>query len=67
MNCYKKIEVTEISIDGDEFINVFQNEFDFNRNDIEELIKNYHNFISEENSEENNSEENNSEENNSEE
>ena len=67
MNCYKKIEVTEISIDGDEFINVFQNEFDFNRNDIEELIKNYHNFISEENSEENNSEEENSEENNSEE
>lgn len=57
MDCYKKINVKDISIYSDEFINVFQNEFDFDENEIEEIIMNYHNFISEENSEENNSEE----------
>jgi|LakMenEpi03Aug12_release.lakeMendotaPanAssembly.Ray.scaffolds.fasta_scaffold265814_1 hypothetical protein len=65
MDSYKKIEVTEITIDGDEMSTQFTNEFDFDRTDIENIIKNYHNFKSEEISEENNSD--NSEENNSEE
>lgn len=62
MDSYKKIEVTDITIDSDELERQFKNEFDFDRDDIENIIKNYHNFKSEEISEENNSEENNSEE-----
>jgi hypothetical protein len=61
MDSYKKIEVTEITIDGDELSTQFTNEFDFDRTDIENIIKNYHNFKSEDNSDEN-SDENNSEE-----
>jgi hypothetical protein len=45
----KKINVVEITIDSDEFINEFNEEFDFNRNDIAEIIQSYHNFQSEEN------------------
>jgi hypothetical protein len=62
MDSYKKIEVTDVTIDGDEFCEQFKNEFDFDRDDIENIIKNYYNFKSDENSEEENSEENNSEE-----
>ena len=62
MDSYKKIEVTDVTIDGDEFCGQFNNEFDFDRDDIENIIKNYYNFKSDENSEEENSEENNSEE-----
>jgi hypothetical protein len=62
MDSYKKIEVTDVRIDGDEFCEQFKNEFDFDRDDIENIIKNYYNFKSDENSEEENSEENNSEE-----
>ena len=58
MDSYKKIEVTEITIDGEEMSTQFTNEFDFDRTDIENIIKNYHNFKSEEISEENNSDDN---------
>ena len=57
MDSYKKIEVTEVSIDSEEFCEQFSNEFDFDRTDIEKIIKNYHKFKSEEVSEENQSEE----------
>ncbi len=57
MDSYKKIEVTDISIDSQEFCEQFSNEFDFDRGDIENIIKNFHNLKSEEVSEENNSEE----------
>ena len=57
MDSYKKIEVTDITIDSDELERQFKNEFDFDRDDIENIIKNYHNFKPEEISEENNSEE----------
>jgi hypothetical protein len=57
MDSYKKIEVTDISIDSQEFCEQFSNEFDFDRNDIENIIKNFHNLKSEEVSEEDNSEE----------
>jgi hypothetical protein len=70
MDSYKKIEVTEVTIDSDEFVQIFNDEFDFDRNDIEDIIKNYHNFKSEDDDSDDNSEENsddNSEENNSEE
>ena len=53
MDSYKKIEVTEITIDGDEMSTQFTNEFDFDRTDIENIIKNYHNFKSEDDSEDN--------------
>jgi len=56
MDSYKKIEVTEVSIDSEEFCEQFSNEFDFDRTDIENIIKNFHNLKSEEVSEENNSE-----------
>ena len=46
-----------VSIDSEEFCEQFSNEFDFDRTDIEKIIKNFHNFKSEEVSEENNSEE----------
>jgi hypothetical protein len=62
MDSYKKIEVTEITIDGEEMSTQFTNEFDFDRTDIENIIKNYHNFKSEDNSDDN-SEENNSDDN----
>lgn len=65
MDSYKKIEVTDVTIDSDEFVRVFNDEFDFDRNDIEDIIKNYHNFKSEDDSEdysEDNSEDDNSEE-----
>jgi hypothetical protein len=58
MDSYKKVEVTEITIDGEEMSTQFTNEFDFDRTDIENIIKNYHNFKSEDDSEENNSEDN---------
>jgi hypothetical protein len=54
LDSYKKIEVTDVTIDGDEFCEQFKNEFDFDRDDIENIIKNYYNFKSDENSEENN-------------
>ena len=57
MDSYKKIEVTEVTIDYDECCSVFTDEFDYDTSDIEDIIKNYHNFKSEEVSEENNSEE----------
>ena len=57
MDSYKKIEVTEVSVDSEEFCEQFSNEFDFDRTDIEKIIKNFHNLKSEEVSEENNSEE----------
>ena len=57
MDSYKKIDITEVSIDGQEFCEQFTNEFDFDRNEIENIIKNFHNLKSEEVSEENNSEE----------
>jgi hypothetical protein len=53
MDSYKKIEVTDVTIDSDEFVRVFNDEFDFDRNDIEDIIKNYHNFKSEDDSEDN--------------
>jgi len=56
MDSYKKIEVTEVSIDSEEFCEQFSNEFDFDRTDIENIIKKFHNLKSEEVSEENNSE-----------
>ena len=58
MDSYKKIEVTEVTIDSDEFRRTFKNDFDYNTSDIEDIIKNYHNFKSEDDSEENNSEDN---------
>jgi hypothetical protein len=57
MDSYKKIEVTDVRISSDEFCEQFENEFDFDRDDIENIIKKYYNFKSEENSEEENSEE----------
>ena len=57
MDSYKKIEVTDVTIDSDEMERQFKNEFDYDASDIEDIIKNYHNFKSEEISEENNSEE----------
>jgi hypothetical protein len=53
MDSYKKIDVTDVTIDSDEFVRVFNDEFDFDRNDIEDIIKNYHNFKSEDNSDDN--------------
>jgi hypothetical protein len=61
MDSYKKIEVTEVTIDSDEFRRTFKNDFDYNTSDIEDIIKNYHNFKSEDDSEDN-SEDDNSEE-----
>lgn len=43
----KTINVTEVIIDSSQFINHFEKHFDFNRTDIEDIIKNYHNFKSE--------------------
>jgi hypothetical protein len=43
----KSIDVTEVIIDASQFINHFEKHFDFNRIDIENIIKNYHNFKSE--------------------
>jgi hypothetical protein len=57
MDSYKKIEVTEVTIDSSELSNVFTDEFDYSTDDIENVIKEFHNFQDEENSEENNSEE----------
>jgi hypothetical protein len=70
MDSYKKIEVTDVTINCDEFIEHFQSNFDFDSNDIENTIKSFHNFKEEEESDEDNSDENsedNSDENNSEE
>ena len=53
MDSYKKIEVTDVTIDSDEFRRTFKNDFDYNTSDIEDIIKNYHNFKSEEVSEDN--------------
>jgi hypothetical protein len=53
MDSYKKIEVTEVTIDSDEFRRTFKNDFDYNTSDIEDIIKNYHNFKSEDNSDDN--------------
>jgi hypothetical protein len=64
MDSYKKIEVTDVTINSDEFIDHFESNFDFDSNDIENTIKSFHNFKDE--SDEDNSDEN-SEENNSEE
>ena len=43
----KTINVTEVIIDSFQFISHFEKHFDFNRTDIEDIIKNYHNFKSE--------------------
>jgi hypothetical protein len=51
MDSYKKIEITEITIDSDEFRSTFKNDFDYDKSDIENIIKNYHNFKSEDDSE----------------
>jgi cob(I)alamin adenosyltransferase len=51
MDSYKKIDVTDITIESDVFVDHFEENFDFDRNDIENIIKNYHNFKSEEISE----------------
>jgi hypothetical protein len=56
MDSYKKIEVTDVTIDSDEFRTTFKNEFDYNTSDIEDIIKNYHNFKSEDNSDDNSEE-----------
>jgi hypothetical protein len=53
MDSYKKIEVTEVTIDSDEFRRTFKNDFDYNTSDIEDIIKNYHNFKSEDDSDDN--------------
>jgi len=64
LDSYKKIEVTDVTINSDEFIEHFESNFDFDSNDIENTIKSFHNFKedsdddnSDENSDENNSEE----------
>lgn len=51
MDSYKKVEVTEVTIDYNEFCSVFTDEFDYDTSDIEDIIKNYHNFKSEDDSE----------------
>jgi hypothetical protein len=64
LDSYKKIEVTEVTIRYDEFIDHFESNFDFDSNDIENTIKEFYNLreeSDEENSDEN-SDENNSEE-----
>jgi hypothetical protein len=57
MDSYKKIDVTEVVLDSSDLRNVFTDEFDYSTDDIENVIKEFHNFQDEENSEENNSEE----------
>jgi hypothetical protein len=61
MDSYRTIQVTEVTIRYDEFIDHFESNFDFDSNDIENTIKEFYNFKEEE-SDEDNSDENNSEE-----
>ena len=61
---YKRLEVTEVTINGDELQEIFAQEFDFGENEYQLLIYNYYNLSEEdETSEENSSEEEASEEN----
>ena len=58
INYSKKIEVTDVQIDSNELKDKFDDEFEFPEDDICSIIKQYHNFKSEDDSEENNSEDN---------
>jgi hypothetical protein len=46
----KRIDITEVTIDGDEFTTHFNNEFTFPEEDLETAIKQFHNFIEEDDS-----------------
>jgi len=47
LDSYKKLEITEITISSDEFESVFNYNFDADDLDIENVIKNFYNYIDE--------------------